>query len=1191
MCSCLTAFAQSNKGTEFYTAWMDHVDGATGEIPSRMNLYLVSTINTSGTVSIADNSFAPINFTLTANEPQTIAIPASAFLVESTNDSTLRKGIHIVSGYPISAFAHIYRGSVSGATLLLPVNSMGKEYFSINYTQVSNSNIPGGNNSEKIKPSYSAFNVIATEDATTVEITPKAALISGRPAGVKFQVLLNKGEVYQGLSSSDLTGSSIRSVSSGTTLCKKIVVFSGSSKIGIGCNGNLNTGNISATSDNLFQQVYPTETWGKNYYAVPLKERNYDIFRVIFSDAATKATKDGVPIPTPANGYYEFKTQTPVVVKADKPIQLVQYTPSQNETINCSSSNNDTGDPEMIFLPPIEQGLRQVTVYSPSEAAIRSNKSFINVVIPTNAVSTFKIDGQAYAGFSAMPNDAKYSYAQINVGFGKHSLSAGSTFNAIAYGFGPAESYGYAAGINLQNLNEYIDLGVPGVSASSLTNGCANVNYSVQLVVPFPSLSFITWRFSDGATVTNQSPQYAATRLAADGSTLYVYRYNGILKKAAGYYGIIATIPNQGSTSGCGPTRDIEFNYNIADYPEAKFGTSTNNCLGTATQFVDSTDAKGSLITTWLWNFGDSHSSSTNPNISTEQNPSHTYTVPGDYKVTLITVNENGCNSDVKEGKVHINALPQAKFEAVLPNCQMQAVTFQDKSTSVDGKIIQWAWDFGDANSTAANPNFSTAQSASHTYTAAGVYTVKLIVTSVTGCKSEVFSKLIKINPSPIVDFVLPDACQLDMVKFENKTTIADGSESLFTYEWDFGDGSAKTFTKDGLHQYSAPGVYMVKLKVASKDGCVSITEPKQFTLNGIRPKAIFNIANKEICSSETLVIENQSYVSGGNIIRYDVYYDYINHPNDFVTYDAASNSIPADKLFKHNYGLSTVTKDYKIRIVVYTGSSTDCQDIFLDDVKIKANPVVAIAKKNYITCQEATAFNLETNEGAFIGLGTPAFTGAGITNSASGLFDPKTAGPGTHTIHYVFILNSTGCIYEDDITIVVNPTPIINGKRNYTVREGEGVTLQPQVLSLNRSRIKYTWMPKQGLSNSNADSPTASPGIDTDYMLTVESEDGCSASAIFTVKVLQQPVVYNTFTPNGDGRNDTWVIPFMSDYPKATVEVFNRNGEKVFNSIGYPVPWDGRYRGADLPAGTYYYLIDLKNGKPAQSGPLTIIR
>ncbi|MEO7215526.1 MBG domain-containing protein [Mucilaginibacter sp.] len=84
---------------------------------------------------------------------------------------------------------------------------------------------------------------------------------------------------------------------------------------------------------------------------------------------------------------------------------------------------------------------------------------------------------------------------------------------------------------------------------------------------------------------------------------------------------------------------------------------------------------------------------------------------------------------------------------------------------------------------------------------------------------------------------------------------------------------------------------------------------------------------------------------------------------------------------------------------------------------------------------------------------------------------------------------------------------------------------------------------------------------------------------------------IANTFTPNGDGINDTWTINALANYPHSTVCIFNRYGDLVYRARGYPKPWDGTYNGKQLAAGTYYFLIDLQNGTGPLSGPVTIIR
>ena len=110
----------------------------------------------------------------------------------------------------------------------------------------------------------------------------------------------------------------------------------------------------------------------------------------------------------------------------------------------------------------------------------------------------------------------------------------------------------------------------------------------------------------------------------------------------------------------------------------------------------------------------------------------------------------------------------------------------------------------------------------------------------------------------------------------------------------------------------------------------------------------------------------------------------------------------------------------------------------------------------------------------------------------------------------------------------------------------------------------------------------TISGAIATDYSFTY-------IPGVLTI----DPALFipNTFTPNGDGINDTWEIKYLENFQKCTVNVFNRYGQKVFSSVGYPKAWDGKYNGSNLPSGAYYYIIDLKNGTGVASGSVMIIR
>lgn len=123
-------------------------------------------------------------------------------------------------------------------------------------------------------------------------------------------------------------------------------------------------------------------------------------------------------------------------------------------------------------------------------------------------------------------------------------------------------------------------------------------------------------------------------------------------------------------------------------------------------------------------------------------------------------------------------------------------------------------------------------------------------------------------------------------------------------------------------------------------------------------------------------------------------------------------------------------------------------------------------------------------------------------------------------------------------------------------------------------------WSPDNTLNDPNTYNPIASPSSTTTYTLTV-SENGCTASDEVVVSVYLPIIIPNTITPNGDGYNDIWRILRAESYPGMDVNVYDRWGQRVYHSIGYTnqKPWDGTRSGSFLPAGTYYYVIDLKTG------------
>ena len=112
-------------------------------------------------------------------------------------------------------------------------------------------------------------------------------------------------------------------------------------------------------------------------------------------------------------------------------------------------------------------------------------------------------------------------------------------------------------------------------------------------------------------------------------------------------------------------------------------------------------------------------------------------------------------------------------------------------------------------------------------------------------------------------------------------------------------------------------------------------------------------------------------------------------------------------------------------------------------------------------------------------------------------------------------------------------------------------------------------------------------PHTDVMYTVRAMSDKGCIASDQVFVKVVKDFKVPNTFTPNGDGINDKWLIENLAIYPTHRIEVFNRYGQVVFESKDYTAAWDGTYKGKELPAGTYYYVIELGTSRKPKTSEM----
>jgi gliding motility-associated-like protein len=807
--SSVSAQDFSNRGTDFWVAYGYH-QVMTGNNGQDMVLYFAAEQATTVTVTIPGTGYTQ-TYNVAANSVLTSATLPKA----GTQDARLltetglpeNKGIHITSTQPIVCYAHIYNQSVSGATILFPTNTLGREYYSINFT----------NNSNTVNSNCWAYVIATDTGTTTVEIIPSAPTLT-RPSGIPFTVNLTQGQVFNimgqtvGNSGVDLTGTSIRSINIGSG-CKKIAVFSGSGRINIACGFQTST----TSSDNYMVQAFPKNAWGKKFLtATSGSTQTFNFFRVCVADPTTNVLVNGAPIgfPLQNNFYYEIgPTNQPMRIEADQPITIAQYFTSQSR---CG--NGTPGDPEVIYLSPVEQNINRV-LFNSNILVAANPQHHVNVIVPNGGtgVSSFRIDGAVPSvPFTVHPGDANYSYIKIpGLAQGQHLIQSDSGFNAIAYGFANAESYGYNAGTNVIDLYQFITT----QNANAIVNApvsCKSSPFNISITLPYVPLS-LKWEIAGYPDVVNNSPVPDSTYVL-NGRTLNVFRLpNPYVYNTIGNYPVKVTVNTPALQDGCPGIQIINWTLQVFDPPTPSFTINSRGCVDSAIVFTTNNNGQGRPIIRHYWSFGDNTFSSSN-------NPVKTFTAPGSYNVRYAIMTDIGCLSDTITLPVPVTNTPVAKFGFTNPQCQGKQITFGDTSTLSGnyGSIVNWNWNLGNGT-ILNNPNRN---SVSTTYPNTISYTASLQVRTNTGCLSPLFSLPVTINPNPVPNFTNQYACLPDgVVNFTGTSTIADGTQNLFTYLWNFGDLPSgplnSSLIKDPTHKYSTTGPYSVKLRVTSNRGCI----------------------------------------------------------------------------------------------------------------------------------------------------------------------------------------------------------------------------------------------------------------------------------------------------------------------------------------------------------------------------------
>jgi gliding motility-associated-like protein len=459
---------------------------------------------------------------------------------------------------------------------------------------------------------------------------------------------------------------------------------------------------------------------------------------------------------------------------------------------------------------------------------------------------------------------------------------------------------------------------------------------------------------------------------------------------------------------------------------------------------------------------------------------------------------------------------------------------------------------------------------------AAGTYPIKYVFSSSANpvCKDSATKDII-VWPRPIADFKLSAIqCEKTPVTFTSTSLALAGSINEWT--WNFGDNSPTQLRISGNpfdYQYSSFSDYTIQLSIKTDNGCSSIPVNKTITFYPL-PQPAFTLPKVCLPEGKALFVNNTTIPATTANLTYQW---------DFG--DPFNNTASVTKDGLHFYRTSN---DFLVKLIA-TNPSTGCKDSLTQLLEtVYDQPIASFISKDSSCIGEMLDFTdaSKTNDGA-INKWFWDFEGEARDTLANTSYFYKQ--PGKKTVVF-FAQNDLGC-YTDTIrkTIEVFDSPKIDAGPDLFVINDGSVKINAKATG---NIISYQWTPSTFLSATDILQPfVVNPDNDVEYRLTVFGRGGCIRSDLVKMKALFAPLPPNTFTPNGDGINDTWVVKNLELYPGVVIEIYTTSGALVFRNTGNSIQWDGKYNGVAAPTGTYYYVIDPKNGRKKIAGYLTLLK
>lgn len=653
-------------------------------------------------------------------------------------------------------------------------------------------------------------------------------------------------------------------------------------------------------------------------------------------------------------------------------------------------------------------------------------------------------------------------------------------------------------------------------------------------------------------------------------------------------------------------------------------------CFRSPLLFRDTSKASaGNAISSRLWDFGDGNQSTASGTVL------HTFQQPGYYNVTLTVNDGTACNSTTNYATPVLVKGVKASF-TVYPGTNVETgsvVSFYNNSnTAYSTGPVKYEWSFGDGA-------ISTDMHASHTFGAAGVYTVRLIAIDEGIACRDTMIITISVNAEVIP---VPHLVMNTITSFIGDNAACPPVKALFSYNinagvnydrvaWDFGDGSTVENQPNPSHIYTIAGTYIITLSMYNEGNLLSVVKD---TIRFSLPPAAIKADDLSACIGETIKLyspeENagytytwdfgngsvsntadslstQAYITPGSYLPALIIRDVagcaaavkldaavVVHPDPQVTITPAS---------------PLVCKDASVQLQASGGVQYQWSPVNgLNNAQV-ADPIASPAvNTSYVVsvtdvngCKGKASVNVEVAQpitmpaiaaadickGSTVQLNASGAASYQWTGDLTELSNPQIANPVVkpeQTTSYTVVGFDRYKCYSDTVIVPVrvHNLPTVNAGDDREVVVG---TSNPMQITNSADVVRWQWTPADYLSCTNCASPVSVPLAPVEYTVTVFTQYGCTVSDKVKLDVLCKDgniYIPTAFTPNNDGKNDLFRIEGQGVTKIISLRIFNRWGEIIFEAKNFAPggregSWDGRLKGLPAETGTYVYFVEME--------------